>query len=171
MLNFWAQHELAVAIDAFSEPSRDITDRQKQIKPGILPAMNITLMGQVHATMQELLTLRLKHVFSAAYPAPTDISPEQRCGTETKLNGYTEWVGDTELPISIGWDWHINLNPTVQWQRGDLPHTNIQLLDEFGQPLAWTDNLRMLSTWIDTQAWIAQVARAVSDTQCPCVSF
>jgi Domain of unknown function (DUF4902) len=133
--------------------------------------MNLTEMGQVQTTVQELLTLRVKHLFSAADPDATGTPPTQRCGTATTLSGYTEWVGDTKLPISIGWDWSIIPHHTAthgtHWQRNDLPRTNIQLLNEHGQTLAWEDNLRVLATWVDARAWQMEVALAVGCNQPP----
>lgn len=138
--------------------------------------MNITELGQVQATVQELLTLRLKHCYSVADPEPATMPPEQRCGTVTTLSGYTEWLGDLELPISIGWDWSIDPYSTCKpnepaqqasrLQRDDLPRSNIQLLDADGHALGWEDNLRVLAGWVDTQAWQQEVAQAVS--ACPC---
>lgn len=128
--------------------------------------MNITDMGQVQISVQELLALRLKHFFSTADTEPAATPPEQRCGTATTLSGYTEWVGDGTLPISIGWDWRIQAYAqAAQWQRDDLPRTNIQLLDKHGQALAWEDNLRVLATWVDAQAWQNKVASAVRSAQ------
>lgn len=125
--------------------------------------MNVTSMGQVQATVQELLALRMRHLFSAADPEPTDAPVALRCGTVTTLSGYTEWVGEAELPISIGWDWRIDVEGQAsRWRRDDLPRSNIQLLDEHGNALAWEDNLRVLATWVDALAWTGDVAQAVS---------
>ena len=134
--------------------------------------MKLTNMGQVQVTAQELVALRLKHLFSATDTAPTDLPAERRCGAATTLTGYTEWLGDADVPISIGWDWCIGIQPTrtssvsseqaAYWQRYDLPHTNIQLLDEHGHALTWEDNLRVLASWVDAQDWQTYVAKAVS---------
>lgn len=129
----------------------------------ILRTMNITNMGQVQASVRELLALRLKHLHSAVDPEPSGTPPQQRCGTATTLSGYTEWVGDTHLPISLGWDWCIQAHAhRAQWQRDELPRTNIQLVNEKGQPLHWEDNLRVLATWVDAQDWQHAVANAVN---------
>jgi hypothetical protein len=129
---------------------------------GILAAMNITNMGQVQASVQELLSLRLKHLHSAVDPEPGNTPPHQRCGTTTTLSGYTEWVGDSHLPISLGWDWCIEAHAhTAQWQRDELPR-NIQLMNEPGHSLPWEDNLRVLATGVDAQDWQHAVANAVS---------
>ena len=134
--------------------------------------MNLVAMGQVQVSVKELLALRLKHLFSATDTEPTDIPTERRCGSATTLTGYTEWLGDAEVPISIGWDWCICIRPTrlsgepseqaAYWQLNDLPYTNIQLLDEHGRALAWHDNLRVLATWVDARDWQTSVAKAVS---------
>lgn len=125
--------------------------------------MNITNMGQVQATVQELLTLRLKHLHSAVDPELSGTPPPQSCGTATTLSGYTEWVGDSHLPISLGWDWCIQAHAhRAQWQRDELPRSNIQLVNEQGHPLHWEDNLRVLATWVDAQDWQNAVANAVN---------
>ena len=124
--------------------------------------MNITDKGQVLATVKELLALRLKHLHSATDPDASTLPSEQRCGTVTTLSGYTEWVVDALVPISIGWDWCIQAQPqAVRWQRDDLPRTNLQLMNEKGSTLDWEDNLRVLATWVDAQCWQKEVALAL----------
>jgi len=133
--------------------------------------MNLTAMGQVQVSVKELLALRLKHWFSATDLEAAGAQAKQRCGSITTISGYTEWLGDTELPVSIGWDWCIGIQlfsrlcePPAQaahWLREDLPRTNIQVVDEHGCALAWEDNLRVLATWVDAQAWQGDVAKAV----------
>lgn len=125
--------------------------------------MKITDMGLVQATMQELLNLRLEHFFSAVDSGPEDLPPNQRCGTVTTITGYTEWLCSTEFPITIGWDWHVlTTEHRAHWQREELLRTNIQLLNEDGQALAWDDSLRVLATWVDAQTWQKDVVLAVS---------
>ena len=119
-------------------------------------------MGQAQVSVPELLALRLKHLHSAADSEPSNTPPQQRCGTATTLSGYTEWGGDTHLPISLGWDWGIEAHAhTAQCQRDELPRINIQLVNERGHPLPWEDNLRVLATWVDAQDWQHTVANAV----------
>ena len=125
--------------------------------------MKITDMGLVQASMQELLNLHMGHFFSAVDSEPMTLSPEQRCGTHTTVTGYTEWLCSAEFPITIGWDWQVMMSArSVHWQRQELPRTNIQLLNEDGQVLAWEDSLRVLATWVDAQAWQKEVVHAVS---------
>jgi hypothetical protein len=128
--------------------------------------MKITDMGLVQATMQELLNLRLEHFFSAVDAGPEHLPPNQRCGTVTTVTGYTEWLCSEEFPITIGWDWHVlTTEHSIRWQREELPRTNLQLLNEEGQVLAWDDSLRVLATWVDAQAWQKDVLQAVSTGQ------
>ena len=123
-------------------------------------------MGLVQVTMQELLDLRLEHFFSAMDTDPADLSPEQRCGTYTVLTGYTEWLCSAKFTITIGWDWQVlTIEQSVHWKREQLPRTNIQLLNEDGQALAWEDSLRVLATWVDSQIWKNDTLQAVSVRQ------
>lgn len=128
--------------------------------------MQITDMGLVQATMQELLNLRMEHFFSAVDAGPEDVPATQRCGTATTVMGYTEWLCTAEFPITIGWDWHVLTTlHSVRWYRDDLPRTNIQVLHEDGQALPWECSLRVLSTWVDALGWQKDVVQAVSTGQ------
>jgi Domain of unknown function (DUF4902) len=142
------------------------TNRQTNIQTYILPHMKTTNMGLVQATMKELLNQRLEHFFSAIDADPDDLPPNRRCGTVTTLTGYTEWLCSAEFPITIGWDWHVLAAAHgIHWKRKELPRTNIQLLNEDGDALAWDDSLLVLSTWVDAQAWQKDVVQAVSAGQ------
>lgn len=128
--------------------------------------MNITDMGLVQATAQELLAMRLEHFYSALDTDPVETPPKQRCGTVTTVTGYTEWLCRAAFPITIGWDWQVlTTKHNVHWQREELPRTNIQLLSENGQALPGEDSLRVLATWVDAQAWQRDVERALSAGQ------
>jgi hypothetical protein len=129
--------------------------------------MKITDVGQVQVSVQELLAFRLRHFCSVVDLELSDKLPSQLCGSVTTLCGYTEWVGDSDQPISIGWDWSIRAHAhTIYWFRDDLPRTNIQVLNQQGHPLDWYDNLSVLATWVDAQDWGMHVAQRVgcSDT-------
>lgn len=125
--------------------------------------MNMNNMGLVQATLEELLNLSMQHFFSAVDLELSDLSINQRCGTVTVLTGYTEWMARAELLITIGWDWCVMAREQgIFWQRDELPRTNIQLLNKYGQAIVWEDNLRILATWVDSHIWQTDVVRAVS---------
>ncbi|WP_341686311.1 DUF4902 domain-containing protein [Limnohabitans sp.] len=127
--------------------------------------MNITDQGLVQVRIHDLLKLRISHFYSAA---DAECAPEvhvRRCGSVTTMSGFTEWIGPSLASASIGWDWLISVHPhTVQWQRVNLPRTNIQLLNLQGVPLSWAENLHVLATWVDAQCWIDSVAQNISCT-------
>ncbi len=125
--------------------------------------MKLTDMGLVQTTVRELLALRLKHFFSAVDADVSSMPYERRCGTLTTVSGFTEWQGCSAFPISLGWDWQIiTIDRSVIWVRGEMPRANIQLYCDGGFALSPDDNLTVLASWIDAQAWQRDVARAVS---------
>jgi hypothetical protein len=120
-------------------------------------------MGLVQATLEELLNLGMQHFFSAVDMELFDLPIHQRCGTVTVLSGYTEWMASAEHLMTIGWDWCVLAKEHgMAWQRDELPRTNIQLLNQYGQAIVWEDNLRILAAWIDSHIWQNEVVRAVS---------
>lgn len=124
--------------------------------------MKMNDMGLIQATLQELATLQLEHLWSVLDTECPSESAIQRCGRPTQLCGYTEWRGHTDLPISMGWDWQIQTHAEhVCWERDQWPRTNIQLLDRRGLALSWEDNMQALARWIDQLNWQQQVKKAV----------
>lgn len=119
-------------------------------------------MGLVQATLQELGSLQLEHLWSVLDAEPCAGPLTQRCGRPTRVCGYTEWRAHCDLPISMGWDWQIQTRERqVCWERDEWPRTNIQLLDGHGQALSWQDNMQTLACWIDQLGWQRQVREAL----------
>ena len=124
--------------------------------------MKITQTGQVHTSMQELLTLHLTHFFSALDTPDPRVQPAQTLSVNQVWSGYTEWRGQCRLPVSIGWDWQVTARDRqLHWHREALPRTNLQLINHHGQALSWHDNIMVLASWIDAHSWQTEVAQAV----------
>lgn len=121
-------------------------------KTSILPSMRVTEMGQVRTTIEDLLGVQFLHLASGVDTEIGDLS--KGCGRPTEISGFTEWIGQSSLPISIGWDWHLKMTGgSVRLARFDLPRTNVQLIDADGLDFPWEQNLQILGTIVDALPW------------------
>jgi Domain of unknown function (DUF4902) len=118
--------------------------------------MYVSETGQVRATVEELLNVNFVHFLSGLDTEVGD--PAMGCGRPTIISGFTEWVGQSLLPISFGWDWHLEVTrDTVCLIRTDCPRTNVQLTNSDGQDCAWEENLQILGTIVDALPWVVSV--------------
>ena len=118
--------------------------------------MFVSEMGQVSATVGNLLSVNFVHFFSGL---DTEIGdPIKGCGQPTVISGFTEWIGQSFFPISIGWDWQLEVTKdTARLKRINCPRTNVQLTNSDGQVFAWEENLQILGTIIDALPWAISV--------------
>jgi hypothetical protein len=124
---------------------------------GTIAKMHLSETGQVRATVEDLLQITFFHKFSGLDTEVSD--PTKDCGRLIAISGFTEWVGQSVFPISIGWDWHIGVvGDTVRLIRVDCPRTNIQITSSDGQDFAWEENLQILGTIVDALPWVNSVA-------------
>jgi len=123
--------------------------------------MDVTDSGLVRLTLDELLSLPMRHLFSGLDAGPTQ--PLVACGRATTISGYTEWASLTALPVSLGWDWELRISGVLlRWTRSALPRTNVQIVDRHGRDLPWMRNLESLATVVDSLSWVQQALRAIS---------
>ena len=126
-------------------------------KVGTIAKMHVSETGQVRATVDDLLSIHFFHYFSGLDTEVGD--PSKGCGRPTAISGFTEWVGQSLFPISIGWDWHMEVvGDTVHLIRVDCPRTNVQLINSDGRDFAWEQNLQILGTIVDALPWAISVA-------------
>lgn len=115
--------------------------------------------GALRLSLAKMRILRFRHLLSGL----DDPDPSQqpaRCGNQTVLTGYTEWVSEGAGPmVSIGWDWCMPA-ASGQWrcQRVGAPRSNVILVNRHRQEIEWHRNLALLASVVDTLAW--------SDTTC-----
>jgi hypothetical protein len=118
--------------------------------------MQVTETGQVRSTVEDLLNVHFLHLSSGLDTEVGD--PSKGCGRPTAISGFTEWAGQSLLPISIGWDWHAEVTGgTVRLIRTDCPRTNVQLTNSDGLDFAWEQNLQILGTIVDALPWAVSV--------------
>jgi hypothetical protein len=130
-------------------------------KVGTIAKMHVSETGQVRATVDDLLSVHFFHCFSGL---DTEIGdPSKGCGRPTAISGFTEWVGQSLFPISIGWDWHLEAaRGTVRVIRADCPRTNVQLINSDGRDFAWEQNLQILGTIVEALPWVISVDSCLS---------
>lgn len=118
--------------------------------------MHVSESGQVRATVDDLLSVYFFHHFSGLDIEVGD--PSKGCGRPTAISGFTEWVGHSLFQISIGWDWHLEVEgDIVRLMRADCPRTNVQLINSDGRDFAWEQNLQILGTIVDALPWAISV--------------
>jgi hypothetical protein len=117
--------------------------------------------GYVRLCLDAVLSSPFCHLMSGVDESPNPSIDE--CGTPTSISGYTEWVSADDTPISLGWDWVLEVtNNTSRLVRVGDPRTNVMLIDEQrGEELGWTRNIEVLSTVVDALPWEEQARRAI----------
>jgi hypothetical protein len=124
-------------------------------------------------SLDELLSLPIAHLVSGvdAERAGSGLAALQACGRETLICGYTEWVSASWPAVSLGWDWHLQLDgplapQPLRWARLGQPRTNVMLVYTAGGDAGWSKNLEMLATVVDALPWQDPLVRAVGLPGC-----
>ena len=54
-----------------------------------------------------------------------------QCGSQTTITGYTEWLAQGQLALTLGWDWELSAaqDGLTAPKRLELPRTNISLMN------------------------------------------
>ena len=115
--------------------------------------------GYLRLTLGEVLSLQFAHLMSGL---DEDAEAAPHCGAQTTISGYTEGVGKTDPPLSVGWDWVIDPSRgNAQWRRVGLPRTNALLVDCSSCDLDWHISLEVLGTVVDALPWQDQTKSAI----------
>ncbi len=136
-----------------------IHEQQDAVVNKFVPASSLD--GLVRLSLDGILSIHLRHLISG-------IDAEEHagtgsCGCRTVLSGYTEWIGDTEPALTMGWDWSVESHGgTHRWVRTGPPRSNIMLIDKTEQDLGWEKNLAILATFVDAMAWAEQAKQAIA---------
>lgn len=124
--------------------------------------MRVSSEGLIRLTLDELLSLPIRHHFSGL-DEPEVEDPIANCGRAATLSGYTEWVTGGAHPVSLGWDWRLDIvDATLCWRRADLPRGNVLIVSSDGRDLAWDYSQACLGTVADSLPWPGAVQGALS---------
>ena len=123
--------------------------------------MHVSSEGLIRLTLDELLSLPIRHHFSGVDPEADDRIAA--CGRPATISGYTEWVTPGAHPVSLGWDWRLEIEEAAPcWRRTDLPRGNVLIVNSDGQDLEWEYSLACLGTIADSLPWTSAVQVAVT---------
>ena len=118
--------------------------------------------GALRLSLATLRTLRFRHLLSGLDNLDPSQQPD-RCGNQTALTGYTEWVSEGPGPtVSIGWDWYMPA-ASGRWtcQRVGVPRSNVILVNRHRQEIEWHRNLALLASVVDTWTWCDTTCDAI----------
>jgi hypothetical protein len=115
--------------------------------------------GFLRLTLEEVLSVQFTHLISGLDEFGNAAAP---CGTPTTISGYTEWIGQVEPALTVGWDWLLEPDSSrPRWRRVGLPRTNVLLVDRASRDLDWHRSLEVLATVVDALPWQEQARSAI----------
>lgn len=99
----------------------------------------------------QLQRVRLVHLVSGVdLDEPADGAGH---ATTTAIGGYTEWVSQGGLMITVGWDWQMLPQRGCALARASPPSSNLMLQGPAGDDLGPRKTALLLETFIDNFSW------------------
>ena len=116
--------------------------------------------GYIRLSLQQLPHVQLHHLHSSLY---TERSPEQSRATSlTDIQGYTEWVTQSQPSISIGWDWQVHYRTgATNYSMVGQPFSNLLLQNNQQQDFSLNESLSMLTIWLNTLNWQEKISHYI----------
>jgi hypothetical protein len=109
--------------------------------------------GYIYLTVDELCAGALVHLISGV---------DQKClltgggggAIATAITGYTEWIGQGERILTLGWDWQMHANgDAVRLQRVGPPSSNLMLQSSARRDLGHARTIALLNDYVDGFDW------------------
>ena len=115
--------------------------------------------GWFRMALRVARSIRWVHLISGL----DEVDPEQpRCGSQTTISGYTEWLGGSHLEVTLGWDWTVDMAGVVpELRRSGGPRSNLLLTDPAGRDFDWHRNLATLARLVDALQWEGEARSAI----------
>lgn len=108
--------------------------------------------GYIHLSFAELQDICLVHLISGLDEDGADRAPDG--ATPTAITGYTEWISDGNLGVSIGWDWQMQAsNRHIHLTRVGGASSNVMLQSGTRADLGPAKTALLLETLIDGLDW------------------
>ena len=115
--------------------------------------------GCVQLTVDALRDIELVHLISGLDEATPPLSGDG--ATTTEITGYTEWVGDLGVTVTVGWDWQVIAGIAVlQRTRVGWPSSNI-VVDAGDEAVNGATTPRLLAQFIDHFDWQSETFRQI----------
>jgi hypothetical protein len=121
-----------------------------QVHQPLIPTLSAD--GYIRLNLQQLTQVQLHHLHSSLY---TEHNPDQACATSmTDIEGYTEWVSQSQPCISIGWDWQVQYRTgATHYSMVGKPFTNLLLQNNQQQDFSTDESLSIQAIWLNTLNW------------------
>jgi hypothetical protein len=110
--------------------------------------------GYIYLTVDELCAGALVHLISGV---------DQEClltdgggggAIVTAITGYTEWIGQGERILTLGWDWQMHASgDAVRLQRVGPPSSNLMLQSSARRDLGHARTIALLNDYLDGFDW------------------
>ncbi len=126
------------------------------------PKLRLSDDGYVRLSSLELDAVKLKHLDSGVYAdePEADTTSNRVC----KMNGYTEWISETEPAISIGWDWEFDgYDIPPRYKMVGHPFSNVVLLDRYERDLEPDTCMKYLSVLVGQLCWGDQISAHITN--------
>jgi len=108
--------------------------------------------GYIYLTVDELCAGALVHLISGL---DQECRPGCATGaTATAITGYTEWIGQGERILTLGWDWQMRMcGNAVRLLRVGPPSSNLMLQSPARRDLGHARTVALLNDYVDSFDW------------------
>lgn len=117
--------------------------------------------GYIYLTFSQLQDVCLVHLISGM---DEDADPGQLdAAVATSITGYTEWISEGKVSITVGWDWQMRPDEkTVRLFRVSAPASNLMLQNASGIDLGPKKTTILLETFIDGINWQTEALKYIN---------
>jgi hypothetical protein len=117
--------------------------------------------GYIYLTFAQLQEVCLVHLISGM---DEDGGPDQLdAAVATAITGYTEWISEGNVTITIGWDWQMLPDKkTIRLYRVSEPSSNLMLQSANGIDLGPKKTTILLETFIDGINWESETLKYIN---------
>lgn len=117
--------------------------------------------GYIRLSYAQLQKIRLTHLVSGVDEDGPDSSADS--ATTTTISGYTEWVSEGGLVLTVGWDWRVMPDGNdLRLRRLSQPCSNLMLQDATGIDLGPNKTATLLEIFIDGFNWQSETLQYIN---------
>jgi hypothetical protein len=121
----------------------------------------MTDTGYIRMSYDQLQQISLVHLVSGVDEDGPLSAPSG--ASSTAISGYTEWISQGGLVITIGWDWQmLPENRGFHLKRISSPSSNLMLQNAGGDDLGPQKTAILLETFIDTFNWQSETLQYIN---------
>lgn len=118
--------------------------------------------GYIRLPLELMRSISLTHLISGL--DQDNPATANDAAVPTTISGYTEWVSEGSAPLTIGWDWQLNVDANgIRMERISEPRSNIMLIDAERADVGFAATSALLETVIDAFAWQDTTLQYIKD--------